>query len=87
MLPLWNCRESARIVLENAVYAVLQEVISLLTWSMLAACTVGPGTVVTCARAGAEHDLELLWALVFATILAYTLQVNMKRLIPRNWTS
>ena len=30
---------------------------SLLYWSMLAACTVGPGTVVTCARAGVEYQL------------------------------
>ena len=58
--------------------AVLKEIVSLLTWSMLAACTVGPGTVVTCARAGSEQGLNLLWALVFATLLAYTLQVSLK---------
>ena len=52
------------------------ELVSMLYWSMLAACTVGPGTVVTCARAGAEQGLQLVWALVFATCLAYTLQVN-----------
>lgn len=53
-----------------------QEVVSLLRWSMLAATTVGPGTVVTCSRAGAEQGLALIWALVFATILAFTLQVG-----------
>jgi len=47
---------------------------------MLAACTVGPGTVVTCARAGAEYDLSLIWALVFASTLAYTLQEGTARL-------
>ena len=55
-----------------------KELISMMYWSMLAACTVGPGTVVTCARAGAEQGLQLVWALVFATCMAYTLQVRRK---------
>ena len=52
----------------------------MLYWTMLAACTVGPGTVVTCARAGAEFDLTLTWALLFASALAYTLQEGTARL-------
>jgi len=52
----------------------------MLYWTMLAACTVGPGTVVTCARAGAEYDLSLIWALIFASALAYTLQEGTARL-------
>ena len=52
---------------------IIEEVYSLLYWTMLAACTVGPGTVVTCARAGSEYGLSLIWVLVFATVLAYTL--------------
>jgi len=52
----------------------------MLYWTMLAACTVGPGTVVTCARAGAEYNLSLIWALVFASILAFTLQEGTARL-------
>jgi len=59
---------------------VLEEIGSLLYWTMLAACTVGPGTVVTCARAGAEFGLNLTWALLFASILAYTLQEGTARL-------
>ena len=59
---------------------ILSEVSSMLYWTMLAACTVGPGTVVTCARAGAEYDLSLIWALIFASILAYTLQEGTARL-------
>lgn len=55
---------------------LFKEFLSLLYWSMLAACTVGPGTVVTCARAGAEYGLNLIWALIFASFLAYTLQVR-----------
>src|SRR5258708_5126140 len=55
---------------------VRKEVVSLLYWSMLAACTIGPGTVVTCARAGFEQDLDLGWALVFASVMAYIMQVT-----------
>ena len=51
----------------------MREVLALLYWSMLAACTVGPGTVVTCARAGAEYGLQLTWSLFLASILAYIL--------------
>ena len=58
----------------GTISRVFREVLSLLRWSMLAATTVGPGTVVTCSRAGAEHGLDLIWALVFATLLAFTLQ-------------
>ena len=53
---------------------VVEEVVSMLYWSMLAACTVGPGTMVTCARAGAEFELSLIYVLIFASVLAYTLQ-------------
>eukprot|EP00088_Acartia_fossae_P052510 TRINITY_DN5933_c0_g1_i2.p1 TRINITY_DN5933_c0_g1~~TRINITY_DN5933_c0_g1_i2.p1 ORF type:complete len:522 (-),score=114.63 TRINITY_DN5933_c0_g1_i2:342-1907(-) len=59
---------------------IWNELTSMLYWTMLAACTVGPGTVVTCARAGAEYDLSLIWALVFASVLAYTLQEGTARL-------
>jgi hypothetical protein len=57
-----------------------KEAASILTWSMLAACTVGPGTVVTCARAGAEDDLVLIWCLVAASSVAYILQEESGRL-------
>ena len=58
------------------LYSVWQEVASMMYWTMLAACTVGPGTVVTCARAGAEFELHLVWVLIFASLLAFTLQVE-----------
>ena len=60
--------------------SILKEFISLLYWTMLAACTVGPGTVVTCARAGSEYGLSLIWTLIFATVLAYTLLEGTARL-------
>ena len=59
---------------------IISEVGALLYWTMLAACTVGPGTVVTCARAGAEYGYSLTWALIFASILAFTLQEGTARL-------
>ena len=59
---------------------IIAEVGALLYWTMLAACTVGPGTVVTCARAGAEYGYQLTWALIFASILAFTLQEGTARL-------
>ena len=59
---------------------ILDEIGSLLYWTMLAACTVGPGTVVTCARAGAEFSLSLIWALVVAGLIAFTLQEGTARL-------
>ena len=59
---------------------MMKDMASILYWMMLAACTVGPGTVVTCARAGAEFDLSLIWALVFATAMAFTLQEGTARL-------
>lgn len=62
------------------ISSVWKEVASMLYWSMLAACTVGPGTVVTCARAGAEYGFNLIWALIFASILAFTLQEGTARL-------
>lgn len=60
--------------------AICHELGNMLYWSMLAACTVGPGTVVTCSRAGAEYGFSLIWALIFASILAYTLQEGTARL-------
>ena len=70
----------SRMFLPERLKTILREISSMLYWTMLAACTVGPGTVVTCARAGAEYDLNMVWALVFASILAYTLQEGTARL-------
>ena len=64
----------------SVVARYLKEFTSLLYWTMLAACTVGPGTVVTCARAGAEFSLSLIWALVVAGLIAFTLQEGTARL-------
>ena len=58
----------------------MKEFASMLYWTMLAACTVGPGTVVTCSRAGAEFEMNLIWALVVAGLIAFTLQEGTARL-------
>merc|ERR1711892_1176190 len=65
----------------------VKEVFSMLYWTMLAACTVGPGTVVTCSRAGAEFGLNLIWALVVAALIAFTLQEGTARLTIVSGTS
>ena len=57
-----------------------EEILSLLKWSMLAACTVGPGTVVVCAKAGADYDLRLMWTLMFASVAAFVMQREAARL-------
>eukprot|EP00937_MAST-01D_sp_MAST-1D-sp2_P001066 g1066.t1 len=58
----------------------LLEVKSLLFWSMLAASTVGPGTVVMCSKSGSTYGLALLWALLVASVVAYTMQEGSARL-------
>jgi Mn2+/Fe2+ NRAMP family transporter len=47
---------------------------SVLFWSIIAAAFIGPGTVTTCASAGASYGYVLLWALTFSTIATLVLQ-------------
>ena len=37
------------------------------------------GTVIMCSKAGAEYQLQLLWALSFASVVAFTLQEGAER--------
>jgi Mn2+/Fe2+ NRAMP family transporter len=60
--------------------SVLDDLLSILSWAMLAASTVGPGSVVVCSKAGADFDLKLLWCLIVASAVAYILQENSARL-------
>ncbi len=41
---------------------------SVLFWSVISAAFIGPGSVTTCAIAGSQYGLELLWVLTFATL-------------------
>jgi Mn2+/Fe2+ NRAMP family transporter len=47
---------------------------------VIAAAFIGPGTVATCAAAGAGFGLTLLWALVFSTFATFVLQEAAARL-------
>lgn len=57
-----------------------RRVVSVLFWSVLAAAFIGPGTVTTCASAGAAHGYLLLWALTFSTVATLVLQEAAARL-------
>jgi Mn2+/Fe2+ NRAMP family transporter len=48
--------------------------LSILLWSVIAAAFIGPGTVTTCAAAGASHGTALVWALLFSTFGCLVLQ-------------
>ncbi|OEK01548.1 hypothetical protein BFP97_08445 [Roseivirga sp. 4D4] len=43
-------------------------------WLVIAAAFIGPGTVTTAASAGANHQYQLLWALLFSTLACVVLQ-------------
>lgn len=47
---------------------------SILFWSIISAAFIGPGTVTTCTKAGAQFGLALLWALTFSTLATILLQ-------------
>jgi len=53
---------------------------SVVFWSVISAAFIGPGTVTTCAIAGATHGLDLLWALTFATAACIVLQETVARI-------
>ena len=73
----------SRSPLEN----VLAEGFELLRWSVLAASTIGPGTVIVCSKAGYQYAYRLLWALVLASFVAYALQEGSARLSIRGRTT
>jgi Mn2+/Fe2+ NRAMP family transporter len=47
---------------------------SVILWSVISAAFIGPGTVTTAVSAGSQFQLQLLWAVVFATIACIVLQ-------------
>jgi manganese transport protein len=47
---------------------------SVILWSVISAAFIGPGTVTTAASAGSMFQLDLLWAVVFATVGCIILQ-------------
>ncbi len=53
---------------------------SIVLWSVISAAFIGPGTVTTAAMAGSLYQLDLLWAVAFATIACILLQEVSSRL-------
>jgi Mn2+/Fe2+ NRAMP family transporter len=47
---------------------------SVVLWSVISAAFIGPGTVTTAVTAGSLFKIDLLWAIVFATIACIILQ-------------
>ncbi|GAB3755820.1 NRAMP family divalent metal transporter [Spirosoma pomorum] len=47
---------------------------SVLFWSVISAAFIGPGSVTSCAIAGSQYGLQLLWVLTFATLGTVWLQ-------------
>lgn len=47
---------------------------SVILWSVISAAFIGPGTITTAVSAGSFFGLDLLWAVVFATLACIMLQ-------------
>jgi Mn2+/Fe2+ NRAMP family transporter len=54
---------------------------SVILWSVISAAFIGPGTVTTAVSAGSLFNLELLWAVVFATLACILLQEISARIV------
>ncbi|HEX6037230.1 divalent metal cation transporter [Longimicrobium sp.] len=52
----------------------MKRFLQVLFWSLIPAAFIGPGTVTTCASAGATFGYALLWSLTFSTIATVVLQ-------------
>lgn len=52
----------------------MKRILQILFWSVIPAAFIGPGTVTTCASAGAGFGYALLWALTFSTLATVVLQ-------------
>lgn len=52
----------------------MRRLAAVVLWSVIAAAFIGPGTVTSCASAGASFGLSLLWALTFSTLACLALQ-------------
>ena len=59
---------------------MLKRLLNILFWSVISAAFIGPGTITTAAKAGAEFGFSPLWALVFSTIACLVLQEAAARL-------
>lgn len=53
---------------------IRSRILNILFWSVVSAAFIGPGTVTTATKAGANFQFDLLWALVFSTFACLLLQ-------------
>ena len=53
---------------------IKSKLLNVLFWSIISAAFIGPGTVTTATKAGADCGFDLLWTLMFATIACVVLQ-------------
>lgn len=58
----------------------MKRLLAVVLWSVIAAAFIGPGTVTTAAKSGADYGVALLWALVFSTVATLVLQEASARL-------
>ncbi len=56
-----------------------KRILNILFWSVISAAFIGPGTITTASKAGAEYGFGLLWALVFSTLACLVLQEAVAR--------
>ncbi len=47
---------------------------SVILWSVISAAFIGPGTITTALTAGSQYQIQLLWAIAFATLACILLQ-------------
>ncbi|GMH81433.1 hypothetical protein TrST_g12009 [Triparma strigata] len=64
----------------STLHPILAQIISLLYWAMLAASTIGPGTITLMAKGGADYQLQLGWTVPLASITAYVVYEAVARL-------
>ena len=74
--------QSASTMEDQATETPLQDkILGYLSWAMLAASTVGPGSVIVCSKAGADFKLNLIWCLIIACCVAYILLEAAARMV------
>ena len=69
-MPKYNTLQPTMKLLKN----IKGRVLNILFWSIISAAFIGPGTVTTATKAGADCGFQLLWTLGFATIACVVLQ-------------
>jgi len=47
---------------------------SVILWSVISAAFIGPGTITTAITAGSQYQIQLMWAVMFATVACIFLQ-------------